>query len=162
MFILQNYKMSKRKALGGDASDHQFGAFPYTIASLERENRALKRQLLKANEEVERLTNEIGGGTVIEVDDTLNRVGNRLVVEVVYTGIRQTYPIPDDVDLENTQQVNNWYVHLGTLIIEYNGDRPNDEIEIAHTNEWAEGDIQKYVIADAEEFDVTTYYPDDP
>ena len=39
--------MSKRKALGGDASDYQFGACPYTIASLERENRALKRQVKK-------------------------------------------------------------------------------------------------------------------
>ena len=47
MFILQFCKMSKRKALGGDVSDHKFGAFPYVIASLERENRALKRQVKK-------------------------------------------------------------------------------------------------------------------
>ena len=35
---------SKRQALGGSASDEQYGAFPIVLASLERENRALKRQ----------------------------------------------------------------------------------------------------------------------
>ena len=48
--------MSKRKALGGDASDEEYAAFPYVISGLEREIRALKRQvqrlenLNKANE----------------------------------------------------------------------------------------------------------------
>ena len=43
---------NKRKALGGNASDHEFGAFPYRIASLERENRALKRQVEKDKEKL--------------------------------------------------------------------------------------------------------------
>ena len=43
--------MSKRKALGGDASDKQFGAFPYVISSLERENRALKWKVKKIQED---------------------------------------------------------------------------------------------------------------
>ena len=70
--------MSKRKALGGDVSDHKFGAFPYVIASLERENRALKRQLLKAKEELKELDLEYGHSAGIKIDvgsdDTMNRV----------------------------------------------------------------------------------------
>ena len=48
--------MSKRKALGGDASDEEYAVFPYVISGMEREIRALKRQvqrlenLNKANE----------------------------------------------------------------------------------------------------------------
>ena len=35
--------MSKRKALGGTASDKDYAAFPYVISGLERENGLLMR-----------------------------------------------------------------------------------------------------------------------
>ena len=45
---------NKRKALGGCAGDEEWAVFPYKIASLERENRALKRQAEKDKKEVEK------------------------------------------------------------------------------------------------------------
>ena len=98
--------MSKRKALGGNASDKEFGAFPYTIARMEREIRALKRQAEKDKEEIAKRW----AYKNIDTEDTLNRRGNRLVVDAEYWGNRDIFAIPDNVDLEDKTQVRSWGV----------------------------------------------------
>ena len=52
--------MSKRKALGGDASDEEYAAFPYVISGMEREIRALKRQVQRLEKENEGLRSTEG------------------------------------------------------------------------------------------------------
>ena len=113
--------MSKRKALGGNASDKEFGAFPYTIARMEREIRALKRQAEKDKEEIQKRW----AYTIIDTKDTLNRRGNRLVVQAEFWAPRYWFPVPDNIDLEDKTQVHEWRVSREPrLYIQYVGTKP--------------------------------------
>ena len=117
---------SKVPALVG--SGRSIGAFPYVLSSLERENRALKREnekYKKLNEELREQSKDV----VVEVNDTLNRAGNRLMVQAEYGGDRQWFPIPDNVDLQDETQVSSWYVDENQLFIEYVDDRDDDIID---------------------------------
>ena len=150
---------NKRKALGGCAGDEEWAVFPYKIASLERENRALKRQVEKDKAEIAKRY----AYKTIETKDTLNRPGNRLVVEAEYWGDRCYFAIPDNVNLNDKTQVRDWDVHGDTLQIFYVGEEGTQEIE-ASTMWDADDTVKQICLCDIEDvggIDVDEIYPDD-
>ena len=152
---------NKRKALGGNANDHEFGVFPYKIASLEREIRALKRQAEKDKAEIAKRY----AYKNIDTKDTLNRRGNRLIVEAQMWAPRSWFPIPDNVDLENKTQVRHWGVNKWGqfLHIEYVGERDDDRIQPVMEDS-GDGEVNQISLCDIEDvggLNVDETYPDD-
>ena len=67
----------------------------------------MKRQAEKDKKEVEKRWAYLN----INTKDTLNRRGNRLVVEAQLWAPRFWFPIPDNVNLEDKTQVRSWSVN---------------------------------------------------
>ena len=152
---------NKRKALGGCAGDEEWAVFPYKIASLERENRALKRQAEKDKAEIKKRY----AYKNIDTKDTLNRRGNRLIVEAQMWAPRSWFPIPDNVDLEDKTQVRDWGVNkYGQFLhIEYVGERDDDRIEPVMDDQ-GDAQINQINLCDIEDvwgIKLCDAYPDD-
>ena len=140
---------SKEKALVGNG--RTLGAFPLVLSSLERENRALKREVVKYKEELKKETEKRLGYKRIETKDTLNRRDNRLLVEAEYIRSRYYFPLPDNEDLEDKTQVKAWDIIGDQLYIWYVG-REDNPVVIERCDETEyEGEIKQVSLYNVED-----------
>ena len=95
---------------------------------------------------------------------TKNVKGNRLVVTVKYEAPTKVFSIPDGLDLEDKDVVEDWWVKWSTLYIVYtNGDREERSCcrEFSAAGEvykWGEAEIKK---DDDEDGDYSEYEDED-